>query len=162
MRHTIILIRRVAIALLLPAMIQAQARWSPPADTSPAVAVAPQPALPRLLPVPHHTYSGVATTSTPVSNEPTPALRTAAAAGHQERRWRPAVMASAGLAITGALVAYWSTGEADSAYDRYLHAAGAHRQQDAFNKAERHDRIAGAAFFLMEAGLVLTARFVFF
>ena len=162
MRHATIPIRRVAVALLLPAMIPAQSRWSPLADTSPAVAVAPQPVLPRLLPVPQHTHSGVTTTSTPVSNKPTPALRTAAAAGHQERRWRPAVMASAGLAITGALVAYWSTGEADSAYDRYLHAAGAHRQQVAFNKAERHDRIAGAAFFLMEAGLVLTARFVFF
>jgi len=77
-------------------------------------------------------------------------------------RWRPALLASVGLAATGALVAYWSTNEAEDAYDRYLSSAGAGRQQDALDSAERHDRIAGAGFLIMEAGLVLTARFVFF
>ena len=77
-------------------------------------------------------------------------------------RWRPALVASAGLAVTGAAVAYWSTHKAEHAYGRYLHSAGATRQQDALDHAERYDRIAGTGFFLMEAGLVLTARFVFF
>jgi len=78
------------------------------------------------------------------------------------RRWRPALVASAGLAVTGAAVAYWSTHKAEDAYRRYLHSAGAGRQQDALDHAERYDRIAGTGFFVMEAGLVLTARFVFF
>jgi hypothetical protein len=76
--------------------------------------------------------------------------------------FRPALVASAGLAATGALLAYWSTNEAEQAYKRYLHSAGASRQQDALDSSERHDRIAGVGFLLMEAGLVLTARFVFF
>jgi len=78
------------------------------------------------------------------------------------RRWRPALVASAGLAVTGAVVAYWSTHKAEDAYDRYLHSAGATRQQDSLDRAESYDRIAGTGFFVMEAGLVLTARFVFF
>ena len=76
--------------------------------------------------------------------------------------WRPAVAATAALAVTGAAVAYWSTSEADAAYDRYLRSAGAGRQQQAFERAERYDRIAGAAFLAMEAGVVLTACLVFF
>ena len=81
-----------------------------------------------------------------------------------ERRglWRPALVASAAMAVTGAAVAYWSTGEGDAAYDRYLRSAGARRQQQAFERAERYDRIAGAAFVAMEAGIVLTACLVFF
>ena len=82
--------------------------------------------------------------------------------GRESGHFRPALVASAGLAVTGALLAYWSTNEAEQAYERYLHSAGASRQQDALDRAERHDRIAGAGFLLMEAGLVLTARFVFF
>lgn len=80
----------------------------------------------------------------------------------QGSRLRPALLASAGLALTGAAVAYWSTHKADAAYDRYLHSAGTRRQQRALDRAERFDRVAGAAFLVMEAGLVLTARFVFF
>ena len=79
-----------------------------------------------------------------------------------ERFWRPSLAATAALAVTGAAVAWWSTGEADAAYDRYLRSAGAQRQQQAFERAERHDRIAGAAFLAMEAGIVLTACLVFF
>jgi hypothetical protein len=164
MSHISILIRRAVVALLLaPVLIHAQSRWSPPPDSWPAVAVSPLSALPSLLPVPRHAHSLVVSTNRLVStSDPTPAGQTLAGAGQDESRWRPALVASAGLAVTGALVAYWSTGEADAAYDRYLHAAGAHRQQEALDKTERHDRIAGAAFLLMEAGLVLTARFVFF
>ena len=80
----------------------------------------------------------------------------------QESFWRPALAATAALAVTGAAVAYWSTSEADAAYDRYLRSAGARRQQQAFERAERYDRIAGAAFLAMEAGVVLTACLVFF
>ena len=76
--------------------------------------------------------------------------------------WRPALAASAAVAVAGAAVAWWSTAEADAAYDRYLRSAGARRQQQAFERAERHDRIAGAAFLAMEAGIVLTACLVFF
>ncbi len=79
-----------------------------------------------------------------------------------ETIWRPALAATAALAVTGAAVAWWSTGEADAAYDRYLRSAGARRQQQAFERAERYDRIAGAAFLTMEAGVVLTACLVFF
>ena len=82
--------------------------------------------------------------------------------GGQETFWRPALAATAVLAVTGAAVAYWSTGEADAEYDRYLRSAGARRQQQAFERAERYDRIAGAAFLAMEAGVVLTACLVFF
>ena len=76
--------------------------------------------------------------------------------------WRPALAASAALAVAGAALAYWSTDEADAAYDRYLRSAGARRQQQAFERAERYDRIAGAAFLAMEAGIVLSACLVFF
>ena len=164
MSHMSILIRRAVVALLLaPVLIHAQSWWSPPPDSRPAVAVAPLSSLPPMLPVPRHVHSPVASTNRLVStSDPTPAGQTPADAGQNESRWHPALVASAGLAVTGALVAYWSTGEADAAYDRYLHAAGAHRQQEALDKAERHDRIAGAAFLFMEAGLVLTARFAFF
>jgi len=75
---------------------------------------------------------------------------------------RPALLASAGLALTGGFIAYWSTHEAEAAYDRYLHSAGSRRQQKALDRAEWLDRLAGTGFLVMEAGLVLTARFAFF
>ena len=81
--------------------------------------------------------------------------------GETDRR-RPALWASVGLAAGGAAVAYWSTNRAEAAYERYLRSAGEHRQQAALDRAERHDRSAGAAFLVMEAGLVLTARFAFY
>ncbi|HCV25167.1 MAG: hypothetical protein CME13_15450 [Gemmatimonadetes bacterium] len=76
--------------------------------------------------------------------------------------FRRAVLASAALAATSAAIAHWSSGRGDEAYDRYLSSAGEQRREDAFDEAERYDRIAGAAFFAMEAGLVLSAYFVFF
>ncbi|MBT3345046.1 MAG: hypothetical protein HN712_11330 [Gemmatimonadetes bacterium] len=76
--------------------------------------------------------------------------------------WRRTVLASAALAATSAVVAHWSSGQGDEAYDRYLSSAGEKRREDAFDAAERYDRIAGVAFLAMEAGLVLTTYFVFF
>ncbi len=82
--------------------------------------------------------------------------------GKRRGLWRGAVLASAAVAATSAAVAHWSSGKGDDAYDRYLSSAGEKRREDAFDDAERYDRIAGAAFVAMEAGLVLTAYFVFF
>jgi hypothetical protein len=82
--------------------------------------------------------------------------------GSKRSIWRRTVIASAALAAGGAAIAHWSSGRGDDAYDRYLSSAGERRREDAFDEAERYDRIAGAAFLVMEAGLVLTAYFVFF
>ena len=76
--------------------------------------------------------------------------------------WRRAVVTSAALAATSAVIGHWASGQGDEAYDRYLSSAGETRRERAFDDAERYDRIAGAAFLAMEAGLVLTAYFVFF
>ncbi len=75
---------------------------------------------------------------------------------------RSGLYLSAALAASAAAVALWSKHEADQAYDHYLHAAGEIRQKDQFERAERYDRIAGAAFVAMEAGIVLTTYLVFF
>ena len=114
---------------------------------------------PGLLLPPYGVASAQRTALQPLARERVPQR-----ASQPERRslWRPALVASAALAVTGAAVAYWSTDEADAAYDRYLRSAGARRQQQAFQRAERYDRIAGAAFVAMEAGIVLTACLVFF
>ena len=69
---------------------------------------------------------------------------------------------TAGLAASSGLVAWWSKERADRAYQRYLHAASRRRQEKQFERAERFDRIAGAAFVGMEAGLVFTTYLVFF
>jgi hypothetical protein len=69
---------------------------------------------------------------------------------------------SAGLAVSSGLVAWWSKDRADRAYQRYLHAASSRRQEKQFERAERFDGIAGAAFVGMEAGLVFTTYLVFF
>ena len=53
-------------------------------------------------------------------------------------------------------MAYWSKREADDAYRAYLTAASVRRQRKLFQRAERYDRIAGAAFVGMEAGLAIT------
>ena len=82
--------------------------------------------------------------------------------GSKRSIWRRTVIASAALAAGGAAIAHWSSGHGDDAYDRYLSSAGERRREDAFDEAERYDRIAGTAFLVMEAGLVLTAYFVFF
>ena len=73
-----------------------------------------------------------------------------------------AVLLALSFCLTSAAIAHWSSGRGDEAYDRYLSSAGEQRREDAFDEAERYDRIAGAAFFAMEAGLVLSAYFVFF
>ena len=80
----------------------------------------------------------------------------------KNERPRSRLYLSAGLALSAGVLAFWSKREADQAYDRYLHTASAERQQDQFDRAERYDRIAGAAFVSMEVGLVLTTYLVFF
>ena len=81
-----------------------------------------------------------------------------------ERRFQPgkAASLSAGLALTGGVLAWLSKREADDAYDRYLHSAGSERQRTEFDRAERYDRLSGAAFAAMEAGVLLPAYFTFF
>ena len=69
---------------------------------------------------------------------------------------------SAALALTAGAVAYWSNREADDAYDSYLRSAGSSRQLKEFDRAERYDRISGAAFIGMEIGIVLSTYLVFF
>lgn len=78
------------------------------------------------------------------------------------RRLRPALVASAALGVTGAVLAYWSSQQADDAYDRYLRSAGEGRQRRAIDRAERYDRLAGAAFVTMEVGLALSVYYAFF
>lgn len=77
-------------------------------------------------------------------------------------RWRRMALASASLAVAGAAAAHWSKGRADRAYDRYLHAADPQRRDRAIDRAERYDRLAGAGFVVMEAGLAACAYLVFF
>ena len=57
--------------------------------------------------------------------------------------------------------AWWSKEKADRAYDRYLRAASIRRQEQQFERAEHYDRIAGATFIGMAAGLVMTTLLVF-
>jgi hypothetical protein len=120
----------------------------------------------RILPVPQHALGADSVPLASVSllhNRATASRNSGRDSGSDgSRLWRPALVASAGLAVTGAVVAYWSNRQAGEAYDRYLHSAGAARQQDSLDRAERYDRLAGASFLVMEAGIVLTARFVFF
>jgi hypothetical protein len=81
-----------------------------------------------------------------------------------ERRFHPgkAAYLSAGLALSGGVLAWLSKREADNAYDHYLRAAGSERQKTQFDRAERFDRLSGAAFAAMEAGVLMTAYFTFF
>ena len=72
------------------------------------------------------------------------------------RRRISRLYASAILAVGSGLVAYWAKREADDAYQAYLGAASVRRQRKLFRRAERYDRIAGAAFLGMEAGLAIT------
>lgn len=120
----------------------------------PAPVVAALPVVAAAAPSPAPMVAGLA---------PRPGLRRrdGAESGRPDR-WRPALAASAALAATGALVAYWSSDRADGAYDRYLRSAGAGRREAALDRAERYDRISGAAFAAMEAGLLLTAYFLFY
>lgn len=74
---------------------------------------------------------------------------------------RPLLMSAVWAVGMGAL-AYWSRDRADRAYDAYMHSANAQRQQRHFDRAERYDRVAGAALFGMEVGVVLTSYLAFF
>ena len=73
-----------------------------------------------------------------------------------DRRRVNRLHASVLFAVGSGLVAYWSKREADEAYEAYLASASVRRQRKLFQRAERYDRIAGAAFLGMEAGLALT------
>jgi len=68
----------------------------------------------------------------------------------------------AGLAVSSGLIAWWSKEQADRAYGRYLRAVSGRRQERQFERAERFDRIAGAAFVGMEVGLAFTTYLLFF
>lgn len=161
-------LRGFLAGLLIPGLLAAQA--ATPAATDIA---------PRMLPVPIHAapmqpLANVTTEPAAAHNRPLPTVSDRSgsymsgsnASGSKEpggKRWqRRAVLLSAGFTLTSGAVAYWSTREADKAYDRYLRSAGATRQQQALDDAETHDRIAGASFLLMEAGIVLTTRYLFF
>ena len=82
----------------------------------------------------------------------------------EERRFHPgkAAYLSAGLALSGGVLAWLSKREADDSYDHYLHAAGSERQKTHFDRAGRYDRFSGAAFAAMQAGILMTAYFTFF
>ena len=69
---------------------------------------------------------------------------------------------SAAVTVSAAAVARFSKDRADNAYETYLKSAGRQRQQNHFEEAERYDRIAGAAFAVMEAGLVWSVYLLFF
>lgn len=88
----------------------------------------------------------------------------AADPGTSERGQRRSgrLYASAILAVGSGLLAYWSKREADGAYAGYLAAASVRRQRRLFQRAERYDRIAGAAFLGMEAGLAITIYLALF
>ena len=87
-------------------------------------------------------------------------------AGDDREEVRPRFSAplylSAALTVSAAAVARLSKDRADDAYETYLKSAGRQRQQSHFEEAERYDRIAGAAFAVMEAGLVWSVYLLFF
>jgi hypothetical protein len=80
----------------------------------------------------------------------------------KKKRSRKALYLSAVLTASVGAVAYWSKERADEAYDRYLHSANIERQDKEFAKSKRMDRLAGASFVGMEAGLVLSSYLLFF
>ena len=82
--------------------------------------------------------------------------------GEEESRTRTRLYLSAALALGGGALALWSKHRADQAYESYLRSAGTRRRERQFDRALRYDRIAGAGFVAMEAGIVLTTYFVFF
>ena len=75
---------------------------------------------------------------------------------------RRAACAGGAVAIAGGLIARWSKKKADRAYERYLHSASVRRQERAFDRSRRYDRITGGAFAAMEVGVVLAAYFTFY
>lgn len=81
-----------------------------------------------------------------------------------ERRFHPGKRAymGAAFAVSTGVLAWLSKREADDSYDHYLHAAGSERQKAEFDRAERYDRLSGAAFAAMEVGILMIAYFTFF
>ena len=77
-------------------------------------------------------------------------------------RFSAPVYLSAALTVSAAAVARLSKERADDAYETYLRSAGRQRQQSHFEEAQRYDRIAGAAFAVMEAGVVWSLYLLFF
>ncbi len=69
-----------------------------------------------------------------------------------------------GLTVSAgtALSAWWSEQRANDAYDRYMRSAGLARQQRAFARAERYDRLTGASLLGMQLGLIYTAYVYFY
>ena len=78
------------------------------------------------------------------------------------RRSRSRLLLSSVLTIGAGALAYWSKERADKAYSRYLRSANVERQQRQFDRAERFDRVSGAAFVSMEIGLIYTSYLLFF
>ena len=69
---------------------------------------------------------------------------------------------SAALTVVCGSAAWWSSEQAERAYRRYLQAAGVRRQQRQFSRARQFDRLAGAAFIGMEAGVALVTWQLFY
>lgn len=69
-----------------------------------------------------------------------------------------------GLAVSAgaALSAWWSEQRANDAYDRYMRSAGLARQQRAFARAERYDRLTGASLLGMQLGLIYSTYVYFY
>ncbi len=79
----------------------------------------------------------------------------------ERRRGRRLLMSAAWTLGMGAF-AYWGKERANSAYTRYMHSANTLNQQRYFERAERYDRMAGAAFIGMEVGVLFTTYLLFF
>ncbi|MEE3258420.1 MAG: hypothetical protein VX293_04360 [Candidatus Latescibacterota bacterium] len=84
------------------------------------------------------------------------------AAKVEKKRSRARLYLSAVLTAGVGIAAYWSKERADAAYERYLHSANVAQQNELYDKARRFDRLAGAAYFGMEAGVVLSSYLLFF
>jgi len=80
----------------------------------------------------------------------------------KEKRSRKRLYLAAALTLGVGCFAQWSKHQADTAYDRYLYSANQVRQDREFARAERFDRISGAAFVSMEIGVVLNSYLLFF
>jgi hypothetical protein len=91
------------------------------------------------------------------SGQPTPGARPPASV--LGSGW---LYAGLGLATGAGLLARWSEDRADRAYGGYLRAASRRRQQRAFDRAERYDRVTGSAYLAMHAGMALTVCVLLF
>jgi hypothetical protein len=79
-----------------------------------------------------------------------------------KKRPRRRLIATAAFALAAGTVAWLSKDAADDSYDKYLYSASRKRQERHLDRAEGLDRVAGAAFLAMEAGLILGAYWTFF